>query len=273
MATPESSTVTLDTTQGPVAVAVVTQGEIGDGARDYAVERVGGLIGQIREPVLFARVKLTHAPDPARDRPAIAQVAVDVNGDLLRAQVSAPTMPEAIDLLKDRLRARLEHRAEHREARRHRPANRQPGEWRHGDPPTARPEFLVRPAEERELVRHKSYSVDELTPDEAAFDLEQLGFEFHLFRELATGDDALIERGDAGSYRLTRRRPAATETAPTAVTLTAIEHPAPELTVDAAIELLLAEGDRHLFFSDTTTGRGNVVYLRYDGHYGLITPV
>jgi hypothetical protein len=28
-----------------------------------------------------------------------------------------------------------------------------------------------------------------------------------------------------------------------------------------------------VFFADETTGRGNVLYHRYDGHYGLITPV
>ncbi|MBO1414556.1 sigma 54 modulation/S30EA ribosomal C-terminal domain-containing protein, partial [Streptomyces sp. FH025] len=27
-----------------------------------------------------------------------------------------------------------------------------------------------------------------------------------------------------------------------------------------------------VFYTDTSTGRGNVLYRRYDGHYGLITP-
>jgi len=27
-----------------------------------------------------------------------------------------------------------------------------------------------------------------------------------------------------------------------------------------------------VFFVEPTTGRGNVVYRRYDGHYGLISP-
>jgi Sigma 54 modulation/S30EA ribosomal protein C terminus len=26
------------------------------------------------------------------------------------------------------------------------------------------------------------------------------------------------------------------------------------------------------FFRDATTGRGNVVYRRYDGHFGLLAP-
>jgi hypothetical protein len=29
---------------------------------------------------------------------------------------------------------------------------------------------------------------------------------------------------------------------------------------------------RFLYFTDAETGRGCVLYLRYDGHYGLIEP-
>ncbi|MEU8511076.1 sigma 54 modulation/S30EA ribosomal C-terminal domain-containing protein [Kitasatospora sp. NPDC048722] len=30
--------------------------------------------------------------------------------------------------------------------------------------------------------------------------------------------------------------------------------------------------DLFVFFTDAATGRGNVLYHRYDGHYGLVTP-
>ena len=39
-----------------------------------------------------------------------------------------------------------------------------------------------------------------------------------------------------------------------------------------AIERLNADGERFVFFANQATGRGNVLYHRYDGHYGLITP-
>ena len=32
-------------------------------------------------------------------------------------------------------------------------------------------------------------------------------------------------------------------------------------------------GQDSVFFVNAETGRGNVIYRRYDGHYGLITPV
>ncbi|WP_327048745.1 sigma 54 modulation/S30EA ribosomal C-terminal domain-containing protein [Microbispora sp. NBC_01189] len=35
---------------------------------------------------------------------------------------------------------------------------------------------------------------------------------------------------------------------------------------------MAASGLPFVFFAGRRTGRGNVVYHRYDGHYGLITP-
>ena len=252
-------------------LTIVTRGDVPGSARAYAEQQLGALIEHIQEPVLSAQVKLTQAPDPARDRPAIAQVSVDIDGDLVRAQLAGHVMHEAIDLLRERLRDKLQHRAEHRLAMRKRPAASGPGEWRHGDPPTARPDWFERPDDEREVVRHKAFVPDELTPDEAAFDMEQLDFDFYLFRELASGQDALLERRGSDAYRLTRLDGTAVDMGPSAVALEVVTHPAPTLTVDEAIERMAAGSERHVFFADAATERGNVLYHRYDGHYGLLT--
>lgn len=268
----EGTAVTLATATGPVTMEIVTRGDVPADARAYAHQQLAAVIEDIEEAVLFARVKLTQAPDPARERPAIAQISVDLNGDLVRAQLAGHAMREAIDLLKSRLRARLEHRAQHRQALRKRPGTSPPGEWRHGDPRTQRPDHFDRPADERELVRHKTYAADELTPDEAAFDMEQLDFDFYLFRDLASGEDALLERAADGSYLLTRLRPTSVDSGPTQLELAVTDRPAPELDLDEAIERITLDGEPSLFFANAKTGRGNVIYHRYDGHYGLITP-
>ncbi len=269
---PEPTAAGLETPAGPAPLVFVVQGEVVGDARSYATEHLGGLLEHIREPVLFARVKLTQAPDPARDRPAIAEIAVDVDGELVRAHVSGHEMREAIDLLRDRLRDKLEHRSQRREERRQRPGTRQPGVWRHGDPVTPRPDYFDRPVDEREVLRHKSYVVDDMTPDEAAFDMDQLDFDFYLFRDLATGDDSLLERTADGSYRLTRLHPASIDPGPTAISLDVTRQAAPQLTVEEAIERLGMGDDRFVFFANRATGRGCIAYRRYDGHYGLIAP-
>jgi hypothetical protein len=80
---------------------------------DYVRQKVDALLGQVHEPVLFARVRVTRHGNPARERPVVAQANLDVNGRLVRTQVEAPTGTEAVDALEARLRSRLERVAEH----------------------------------------------------------------------------------------------------------------------------------------------------------------
>ncbi len=95
-------------------IQVEAQGPMPPGAVEYAQEKVRALTGRTREPVLYARVKLTHMANPAVERPtAIAQAILDVNGRPLRAHVAATAVIEAVDLLQDRLAARLERLEEH----------------------------------------------------------------------------------------------------------------------------------------------------------------
>lgn len=48
--------------------------------------------------------------------------------------------------------------------------------------------------------------------------------------------------------------------------------PAARLTVTEAEERLEAFRQPFLFFVNSQTGRGNLIYHRYDGHYGLVEP-
>jgi hypothetical protein len=50
-----------------------------------------------------------------------------------------------------------------------------------------------------------------------------------------------------------------------------VESP-PEEPLARAIDRLELSGEPFAFFRDPGSGRGHVVYHRYDGHYGLITP-
>ena len=43
------------------------------------------------------------------------------------------------------------------------------------------------------------------------------------------------------------------------------------MTEEQAVEHLDLAGDAFVFHLDPGTGRGRVLYRRYDGHYGLIT--
>jgi ribosome-associated translation inhibitor RaiA len=255
-----------------VPVDVVALGPVEPGAEARAEHKVRRVLGLAGEPVLEVRVKLAVAPDPAVERPALAEAALDVNGHLVRAQVAARTTHEAVDLLQDRLRDQLVRRAEHLRARRHVAPSPAPGEWRHGQVPVYRPERYRRPVDEREVVRRKTFAPGEATVDEAAFDMEMLGHDFHLFTDLATGEDALLERLDDGHLRLRRLRATSVRTPEPVIAVDAeLDGPvAPVLTEDDAREWLDAGTETFVFFADRATGRAKVAYSRYDGHYGII---
>ena len=60
--------------------------------------------------------------------------------------------------------------------------------------------------------------------------------------------------------------------APFQLPLTISPQPIPCLTVEQATDRLGLLGLPFLFFIDAAQGRASVLYHRYDGHYGLITP-
>jgi len=254
-----------------VQVQTETRGPVPDDAVSLAVHRVSSLLHVASEPVLFARVKLVMAADPAVERPAVAQVSADLNGRLVRAQAAGRTMREAVEHACGRLRIRLERAARNWEAVRGGRPVPGPGEWRHQSLPTPRLPYFPRPPGERIVVRHKSYALARETPDEAAAQAELLDYDFHLFTDTSTGEDSVIYR-TADGYRLALAHPRTRRLGRVDPSITVSQMPAPRLPVTEAAARLEAAGQPFLFFVNAETGRGSLIYHRYDGHYGLIAP-
>lgn len=188
----------------------------------------------------------------------------------MRGQVTASSLREAADLLEDRLRQQLSRSARHWEARRG--GRPRPGEWRHASDERHPLAYFPRPEAERQVVRHKSYEPARTTPDEAVFDMDLLDYDVHLFTDDGTGQDAVVYRGGPTAYRLARLRPVDRPEPVTAVPLSVSDRPAMRLTLAEAVARLNLTGQPFLFFADAADGRGRLLYHRYDGHYGLVTP-
>lgn len=239
----------------------------------YAHDKLRHLAAHERFPILFGEVRLHLEPSASRDRPAEAEAVFDVNGEPVRAHVAARELMEAVDLLEDRMARRLERHRRRRTDRARRLHGREEHEWRHGDPPSTRPEFYDRPAEERRLVRRKTFAVGELTCDEAVDTLDLLGHDFLLFTNAATGADAVVHYGDEHGLELidaTGRDDALGDRPVAPVRYRPLG--APHCTVEEAAARLDLDVVPFVFHVDPDTGRGSVVYRRYDGHYGVITP-
>ena len=255
-----------------IDVDVTVRGEL-PGAADYARSKIGKLGRLTHQPVLYAHVKLTKHHDPAVERPVVAQANLDVDGRLVRAQDEGVTAREAIDGLDRRLRHRLERVAEHWEARRGSVPGVGARQWRHESEPTRRRTYFPRPTDERSVIRRKTFAMTPCTVDEAALEMDLLDYDFHLFTEIGSGAASLLYHGGPTGYRLALLAPTLADQL-SAFELPAILSPQPVPCLDEreAIERLGLVGLPFLFFVDAADGRADVLYHRYDGHYGLISP-
>ncbi|MFF1870496.1 HPF/RaiA family ribosome-associated protein [Kitasatospora herbaricolor] len=255
----------------PVDIRLETRGEVSLGAPDYAKAKVLAVVERLDEPVLAARVKLSQEANHAILKPALAQVVIDLNGRPVRAHVAAATMREAVDLVQERLVARLARIRQHTDPRRH-----------HGIPPAGpgardgaerrghRPHHRVRAREDRQIVRHKTYSLSRQAVWAAVLEMEAMDYDFHLFTEAGAGRDSVVYRDEGtGDLRLACAGLAEPEPERGLIVNAAR---VPELTLAEAVARIDLTGLPFLFFTDVATGRGNVLYHRHDGHFGLITP-
>jgi hypothetical protein len=241
-------------------VEAVVCGAVSPEVRTDAEAMAHALTRYAHEPVLHARVRLTRTGDPARERPVIAQVNLDVNGRFVRAQAAGHTAHEALDLVHDRARRQLDHLA---------------GNWpaRRSGPDTAQDHPFPRPAHQPTVIRHKAYRLNRSTPDRAALDMDLMDYDFHLFTDAESGRDAVLYRAGPTGYRIAFiGGPPWGRRAPTELPVTISPRIAPLLSVFQAMDQLNGTSQLFLFFADLSTGEGRVLYRRYDGHYGLVTP-
>lgn len=249
--------------------------KLGDGVgtadRTYAEEAIGRLVARASRPVIFARMKLHIDETRPPDEHALAQGTLDMSGTLIRAEAAAPTITEAVDALATRLERRMRRIAEQREAKNQRPPSTPDGQWRSGDLPSARPTYFARPKDERKIVRRKAFAPTFSTIDEALFDLEVLDHRFFLFTDAGSGEDAIVFETEEG---VAVRTVAGTEPPHAAdhPGLTVDHRRTQELTDDEAANRLDVSGAPFIFFRQADSGRGAVLYRRYDGHYGIIEP-
>ncbi|REK11857.1 MAG: HPF/RaiA family ribosome-associated protein [Actinobacteria bacterium] len=249
----------------------VIDGPVPDAARDRARDMIQGLARKAPRPLLFARVKIKIDEDRPPNEDTIVQATVDVSGELIRAQVAAPTPGEALNTLGERMGRRVRRVAEKRRTARKRPPRTPEGEWRKGDLPSSRPGYIELPRDQREVIRQKTYAPEKASLEDALFDLDVLDYRFLLFTDELDGEDSVVYESDEG-VMLRRLSGGERPDLPESLPIEMNTAPAPEWTVSEARADLDASNETFLFFRDASTGRGAAMYRRYDGHYGVIEP-
>ena len=251
-------------------VDVTTRGEVPSEAIPYAREKLERLQGHARAEVDHANVVLRQEANPRIELPSRAEGELNLSGPVVRAQVAEATMPAAIDALARHLDQQLRRFVERRLTAQRRPISTPDGEWRHGDWSPPRPAHLRRAPEEREVVRRKTFAMSPMSPAEAAADLEDLDHSFYLFQDAESEADAVLYHRD--DDRIGVIGPAGTDWAHAEADGIVGEQSrtTDSTSLDDAIAEMNELSHRFMYFVNAETDRGNVIYVRYDGNYGLI---
>ena len=255
-----------------INVEVTSRGEVGERVRTDAREKLGALERLVNGPVLGARVVLSEERNPRIPDHGRAEAEIDLQGRVIRARATGPTVQAAVDEVAERLRRQLRRYVDVRIARRHEPGQKTAAEWslRTSSPP--RWPVFQRPVEERQIVRRKSFAFGPMPVVEAADALEDLDHEFFLFHDVDSGADSVLYWRDDGLLAMIEpphTRPAVDVSGP-------VREPSrfsSPIGLEVAVQEMNAVAHRFMFFENAATGRGNVIYRRADGNYGLIEPV
>lgn len=250
---------------------MTARGEVRAATRRLAEAEVARLEHYVKGPVMGGRVVLTQEQNPRIPLSARAEGELVVAGHAVRARAAAGSMDAAVDELAERLRRQLRRYVLRMATRQREPAEPPPGEWRHASLPAVRPKRSFRPAGERRIERRKAFAVAPMDASEAALEMDSLDHSFFLYRDVATAADALLYHRDDGLLAVID--PPGARTAPLDGPIREHSRLSQPIDLRTAVREMDELGHRFLFFVNEHTGRGNVIYLRYDGHYGLIEPL
>lgn len=236
--------------------------------------RVAGLEQLVDDPP--PEVRLTVRPGPARSgphgrRPFVADASAPDHGRVLAAHALGPTAITAAAAAVERLRRQLRRTRDSEVALRDEPRviARGIAELRRLEP--QRPELPRKPPEERRIVHRRAFSQEPESTLSAIADLLDDDQEFRLFVHVLTHEDVVVHWRDDGRVGLLHPQGSvlAEEGPPVVPEPSRYSEPLPFAVARAEMDLL---DHRFLYFIDAEDGRGKVLYLRYDGDYGLVEP-
>lgn len=221
-------------------------------------ERFAGAIGRL--------LRRDHVPDGARLRitgsnddsgPLLVQVNLHIGDTPARIQTLTHGHGDALPAV-----LRLERQIT---------ALRAPWRPRPWPDPTRRPLDSPGPGEP---ARRKSAPLATVRPPAAAAVMDAMDYDAHLFTDADTGEDAVIYRAGPRGLRLARQHsvhpPRSATGGPGPLTIN--PRPAPILVETQAVARVCEHGLPFLFYTDPNSGRGRLLYRRYDADLTLIAP-
>jgi hypothetical protein len=184
----------------------------------------------------------------------LVQVNLRVCGTPARIQVAAGSVAAAIAAAAARLRRQI---------------RRLTTAWEPCPDPQHPP---LAPADHGLIARLKNPWLYFGSPSQAAVVLDAMDYAVYLFTDIETGEDAVVYRAGSAGLRLARQHTMHPPSTPLTRAMTVDPR---TFGVHTAAQAARRLADRRLpfvFYTDADTGRGNVLYRRYAGNLGLISP-
>ena len=254
------------------SVEINVEGDIAPEVAEAARRRLASLQQYTDLPCMGGRLTLRHVQQGRTRLPYVAEARMTFNGLHMAAHTAGRTPEEAVAQAEERLRRRLRDLVGADIALRNEPRSIQralddlPPDRRY------RPEARIKPPEERQVVRRRTYADDAASTYEAIADMLDLDEEFHLFRHVRTGEDVVVYRRDDGRIGLIHPPGSVLADESDDVVLAEPSRYSEPLTLEQARAEMDVVNHRFLYYIDAADDRGRVLYLRHDGDYGLVEP-
>lgn len=167
--------------------------EVSEQIRKYAEEKLGKLDRIVSDPTRV-ELELAVEKNPSISNNHVAEATVWTKGPVLRAREASGDMKASID----QLVAKLE-----RQVKRYREKRRvAPRRHARGDGGGAAAAQLEPPEEGPAIVKTKQFAVNPMTAEEAVLQLELVGHDFFVFRNVESEDVNVVYRRRDGEYGL-----------------------------------------------------------------------
>ncbi len=163
--------------------------EVTDAMRQYAEDKLGKL-DRITDQIVDARVVMSYDSNQNAANPAKVEVQLNVPGGVIRAEERGQDTYAAIDLVSEKLERQLRRF-------KGRLIDQREGGERVQVPDEPEPE-----EREPQIARVKRHVLRPMGPEDAAIQMEALGHDFFLFRNLETDLISVIYRRHDGDYGL-----------------------------------------------------------------------
>lgn len=161
--------------------------EVTDAMRRYAEDKLAKL-DRFSDQIVDARVVMSYDTNENAENPAKVEVQVNVPGGMIRAEERGQDTYAAVDLVTDKLERQLK-----------RFKGRLIAKRTEGIPEPAEPEVAERAPR---VARVKRHVLRPMAPEDAALQMEALGHNFYLFRNIDTDLISVIYLRRDGDYGL-----------------------------------------------------------------------